>query len=911
MAKFFDKIEGAGGAGLPGLFVRLLDIDTNAVVPIYADASDTPIVAVSGLANAAKTDERGNVRFHAPDGTYDLEVLAADGVTRIDFIADVSIGGDAASFAAAAQLAAEQAETAAATLTVAAAGKTWYVSPTVTGTSGAGTEASPWSFEHAVSGAAGAILPGDTVLLRGQKPGGPTVADYKPYTTAGQARSTGFNITVSGTATKPVTFKNYPGETVTFSDPLAITGGWTKVTTKEGGAAIDASCNVYETVNSVAAGTTNTIVGYYQQNGDWHVLATLRGPTGSGPYTTNTEVEALYATSSRFKQTKIYHSGPTMCRLGNGKIRIRLDPCYTEAHETGTSNPFFGETTQVYPASTNPASVDLRIYLENDVGITLNGNFVVIDGGSRESQGIVFHGFMTAGLRDQGNNNTIKGCRFYAPYVGLLVGAVSATSAGTYRDNYIDGMLDYYKSPFSRGDVKNADDARLYNRGQGFKVGSIASNGRFYRNTVRRTFDGVVFSSAGWEIGYTPDLALPLTEKGREALMWDYGNIWEQIWDDGMQVYASAQGTNIHHNKFLGAGISRDGANSAIARGSNKVKVHHNIFDGYNYKVIWDRAGRTWTNLADIAVAKSTVNGSFSATATTVTVASGAAFGALTLPASVTICKASAPWSLEQVQITAIAGNDLTLVRSHTPIGASTPDAGIALSTGDIISNIVRDTRQNEEGRTSANVLPTHGVPSGTAYRFPWDFYHNTIMTDRSQQGKPNLYLPVMMFGTEASNVENGAPKNQVFNNLFLLGGVVAANNAAQNPAIAWLGVSRIYTGRGEDIIDGNIYAGIDGEPMILLQLLQDSASVNYNNSITTIAGLRATTLLSDVQTFAGYAPGWESTGLAYTSTMPAQIDANYRPLDSRALSGAIELTRFSLPGMEYYQAWRGAVGPL
>ncbi len=787
---------------------------------------------------------------------------------------------------------------------------TWFVSPSVSGTGGSGTAADPWSLEYADGGAGGQIVAGDTVLLRGQKSGGTTVPPFMPHTTAGLSRGVGFDISVSGTETKPITWKNFPGELVTFSDPISQSSGWTKVTLKEDGVtAIPASANVYES-NFTVSGTTHFVNAYYTQNGDWHVIGALRGPTGAGPYTTSTDIEAMYATSSRFRQSGIYYPGPCIIRLGNGKLRIRLDPCYVEAHESATQNPFFGETSQVYPASTNPASVDIRIYRMEDVAIAITGDFNIFDGGSRESPGIVFHGWSRAGLRDQGNNNTIKGCRFYAPYIGLNVGATGAINAGTYRDNVIDGMLDFTKSPFSRGDVKNGNEVLVLNRGQGFAVASNASSGHFYRNTVRRCYDGTVFNTPNWEVGYTADASLSATE--REALMWDYGNTWEMIWDDGMQVYSGAQGANIHHNKFLGAGPARDGAASTTAKGSNKVKVHHNIIDGFNYKPIWDRAGRNYTVTADgSATARSTVNGSFGTGATTITVADGTTFAALSLPRNLTLCKASAPWSMEQVQLTAVAGNDLTIVRSRTPTGGTTGDTAISLVTGDIVTTNTRDLRNSEEGRCAANVLPTHGVPTGTSYRFPWDFYHNTIITEASVTGQPNLFMSVMMFGTEASNVENGAPKNLVFNNAFILGGSTAANATSPTSATAYLSSTRLYTGRGENIHDGNAYVGTDGLPLLLIQLLRDSASVNYDNIIDTIAEFRSATLLSDAQTFAGYAPGMESTGLAYTATTASQIDANYRPQDSRLRSGAIELTQFSLPGMEFYQAWRGAVGPL
>ncbi len=94
MAILYDKIEGASGAGLAGLYVRLLNRDSGAVVTLYADTSDTPIISVSGVANAALTDVNGFYTLFVADGTYNLEVLQSDAATRLKLIEGVSVTGD-------------------------------------------------------------------------------------------------------------------------------------------------------------------------------------------------------------------------------------------------------------------------------------------------------------------------------------------------------------------------------------------------------------------------------------------------------------------------------------------------------------------------------------------------------------------------------------------------------------------------------------------------------------------------------------------------------------------------------------------------------------------------------------------------------------------------------------------------
>ena len=85
--------------------------------------------------------------------------------------------------------------------------KGWYV--TATGSaSGAGTSASPWSLQTALSGAGGKVLPGDTVWIRGGT-----------YPNGG-------SLSVGGTATASVTFSGYPGETAIIKNQFTGTASY-------------------------------------------------------------------------------------------------------------------------------------------------------------------------------------------------------------------------------------------------------------------------------------------------------------------------------------------------------------------------------------------------------------------------------------------------------------------------------------------------------------------------------------------------------------------------------------------------------------------------------------------------------------------------------------------------------------
>lgn len=78
--------------GLTGYFCRLIDTVSGAAVTLYCDANGTPVSSVSGVANMAKTDDAGNFDLYVNPGTYHQDIYAADGVTFIRRIPNVSFG---------------------------------------------------------------------------------------------------------------------------------------------------------------------------------------------------------------------------------------------------------------------------------------------------------------------------------------------------------------------------------------------------------------------------------------------------------------------------------------------------------------------------------------------------------------------------------------------------------------------------------------------------------------------------------------------------------------------------------------------------------------------------------------------------------------------------------------------------
>lgn len=77
MYKYVNAFTNRSGDSLPGYFARLYD-STGTEVDIFADNNGTPISTVSGVANAALSDENGMFRWYVANGTYDIKFYDAN-----------------------------------------------------------------------------------------------------------------------------------------------------------------------------------------------------------------------------------------------------------------------------------------------------------------------------------------------------------------------------------------------------------------------------------------------------------------------------------------------------------------------------------------------------------------------------------------------------------------------------------------------------------------------------------------------------------------------------------------------------------------------------------------------------------------------------------------------------------------
>ena len=71
MYQYLNAFTNRSGDSLPGYFARLYDSDGNQA-DLFADANGTPISTVSGVENAALSDDNGMFRWFVANGTYDM-----------------------------------------------------------------------------------------------------------------------------------------------------------------------------------------------------------------------------------------------------------------------------------------------------------------------------------------------------------------------------------------------------------------------------------------------------------------------------------------------------------------------------------------------------------------------------------------------------------------------------------------------------------------------------------------------------------------------------------------------------------------------------------------------------------------------------------------------------------------------
>lgn len=89
MYHYFNAITNTKGDALIGYYVKAVDPSTGDEIAMYADENATPIIAVSGVANACQVDINGNASFYIAGGQYHLDIYATDSTTLVERVENI------------------------------------------------------------------------------------------------------------------------------------------------------------------------------------------------------------------------------------------------------------------------------------------------------------------------------------------------------------------------------------------------------------------------------------------------------------------------------------------------------------------------------------------------------------------------------------------------------------------------------------------------------------------------------------------------------------------------------------------------------------------------------------------------------------------------------------------------------
>ena len=408
----------------------------------------------------------------------------------------------------------------------------WYVSPTGNSTN-AGTIGSPWSLSYAAGGAGGRILPGDRVWVRG--------GIY--------SSQTGFKITVSGTATNKVTFKQYTGETVILDGSIAE---FTSIgnTAWEPYGTLSSSHNVYRSVKTFPVIGFTFYGGFIQIGGEWYSLA----PHTSDAYIVS-DTHVWDSPHPRYLGPGLSQN-KTVSSPDYGHLFIRLDNSTTQA-QLGRS------VTQI--SDPDPRNHELFLCSSSYFGLTITGSHLVIEDFAQINH---FSGCFSMGTAGQ-TDVTIRDCGGRPMYFGARCGSVDGLT--------LDSCNFYAHMPSHKWwvawqDVKGGELPADHVRKLGLDLG-VATHVEVVYCLFEEFFDGILASAPH-------DVEI-------------HNTTFNHIWDDAWQMYGNLYHINFHHNFCYGAGPSLDHTSTDQANSDpGTVYIHHNVIDTTTRLVFWGRYGR-------------------------------------------------------------------------------------------------------------------------------------------------------------------------------------------------------------------------------------------------------------------------------------------------------------------------------
>ena len=389
-----------------------------------------------------------------------------------------------------------------------------------------GTMEHPWSLDYADGGAGGSISPGDTVWVRG--------GTYR------SEAGLGFKISVSGSATDKITFKQYPGEAVILDGAISdftSTGNtsWEPIDPLSPGHNVYCSHNAFA-VHNVFYG------GFIQIGPEWFSLAPHKSP------------DYLVSDTHVWDAPHPRYLGPGISQSIDGYLFIRLDNSTSQA-QLGRPVPQISDP--------DPTHHSLYLCSSRSFGFTITGSHLVIEDFAQINY---FGGCFYMGTPGQ-TDITIRNCGGRPIYFGARCGSVD--------DLTLDSCKFYAHMPSHKwwvayADIKGDDTPADHVRKLGLDLGA-ATNVEVVNCVFEEFFDGILASAAhDIEIHHTT---------------------FNHIWDDAWQMTGNLYHINFHHNFCYGAGPSVDASGTSQANPSpGTVYIHHNVIDTTTRLLFWGRS---------------------------------------------------------------------------------------------------------------------------------------------------------------------------------------------------------------------------------------------------------------------------------------------------------------------------------
>ncbi len=386
-----------------------------------------------------------------------------------------------------------------------------YVDPNSGSDSNSGSEAGPWrSLQHAFS----KLGAGDVLVLR-----------------EGHYDAKDLDLDASGTASDPITIRNYPGE-----QPV-IDGSYPEFRTAGNDAweLVDSSIHLYRSKATYGSGV---FVGKMLHQGSYYNLVTYSDTSGNGMANISSTKENV-STGARYAGPGMYND--------SGRLYIRLQPHSAEA--------LHGRVYDI-PSNKDPRANALFICNEQTV-LNIRGSYINIHGVD-----VVFgrYGFRITSSADHIN---ITGLTVNVPTMGIDL------DDGVH-DVTIDGVTFEGSFPpwVAWTDMKGGDGQSVPARHWSMKTGGVS--GSYVRDIeiknsrFNRVFDGSVMEGNNIHIHHNEYVVL----------------------DDMIQLGSNSYDIEIDHNYILGAGPSHNGKGSSPYPG--RKYIHHNIIEA-DIDMLWGK----------------------------------------------------------------------------------------------------------------------------------------------------------------------------------------------------------------------------------------------------------------------------------------------------------------------------------